>query len=42
MLTHIPLSFIFCFDPRAVDQEIQRTGSSAIGQADVQRFLTVT
>lgn len=36
----IPLTFAFCFDAGAIDQEVQRTSSIAIWQAYVQRSLT--
>jgi len=40
MLAGIPLTFALCFDACAIDQEVQRTSSTAIWQAYVQRSLT--
>ncbi|MBB3987789.1 hypothetical protein GGQ68_004143 [Sagittula marina] len=42
MLARAPLSFTFRFDPGRVDQQVQRTRSSAIGDRDAQRLLAAT
>ena len=39
MLAGVPLAFTFGFDARAIDQKVQRPGSSAIREADIQGFL---
>lgn len=39
MLARVPLSFTFRFDPGRVDQQVQRTRPSAIGDRDAQRLL---